>query len=396
VNVRPADPKWPRAVRPAGASDIQTVDPMAAADTAHQTFLRSRYFEALDGLRGLSVLALIWHHSAPHEGLAAQGYLGVSFFFAISGLLITTLLLREQARTGTVSLSGFYLRRTLRIFPLYYAVVALYVVLVSGLQGGTPAADGFFANLPAYLTYTSNWFVDLSAGNRVIFYFAWSLATEEQFYLVWPSLVRYARTWWLPPLVMLGLFLIGELARWAVESGLTSGAPLPMKMATTIAGPICLGCLAAYLLHRPAGFRVAWALAGHRWSALLAAALLLLALARPATPTAFTGLAMTFLVVACCIRPDHALRGPLGNRLLRHVGTVSYGIYLLHMLALNATHRLMPNAGGLAVFAGASLLAVLMASISHRWFEQPVMALKDRLAPRPPRPAPDAVPVRGT
>jgi peptidoglycan/LPS O-acetylase OafA/YrhL len=367
-----------------------------AADTPHQTYLRSRYFEALDGLRGLSVLALIWHHSAPHSGFAAQGYLGVSFFFAISGLLITTLLLREQGRTGTISLSGFYLRRTLRIFPLYYAVVALYVVLVTVLQRGTPAADAFFANLPSYLTYTSNWFVDLSAGNRVIFYFAWSLATEEQFYLLWPSVVRYARTWYLPPLVMLGLFLLGELARWAVESGLTSGAPLPMRMATTIAGPICLGCLAAYLLHRPAGFRVAWALAGHRWSALLAAALLVAALARPTTPTAVTGLAMTFLVVACCIRPDHALRGALGNRLLRHVGTVSYGIYLLHMLALNATHRLLPNAGGFVVFVAASLLAVLLASISHRWFEQPIMALKDRLAPASrPSPAPDTVPVRG-
>lgn len=348
---------------------------------------------ALDGLRGISILAVIWHHTGGHlGGILAKGHLGVALFFAISGLLITTLLLREQDRTGTISLRGFYIRRTLRIFPLYYAVIALYVLLVAGLERRTPAGADFFTNLPAYLTYTSNWFVDLSSGNRVIFYFAWSLATEEQFYLLWPSVVRYARAWYLPPLVMTALLLLGESGRWAVEAGLLSPRPLLVKVITSVATPICLGCLAAYLLHRPAGFRVAWRLAGQPWSAPLAAALLLLTLAVDATPMALVALAMTCLVVACSIRPDHPLRHLLENRAIRYVGTISYGMYLVHMLALNAARRLVPGAGVLAHFAVAALLTILMASISYRWFERPILALKDRLTGRV---APRSVPVPG-
>jgi peptidoglycan/LPS O-acetylase OafA/YrhL len=361
-----------------------TPAPYAAA---HQGYLDRRYFQTLDGLRGLSILAVIWHHSGEHDGILAKGYMGVDLFFAISGLLITSLLLREQGRTGTVSLGGFYLRRTLRIFPLYYAVVALYVVLVVFLERGSAAGAGFFANLPAFLTYTSNWFVDLSAGNRVIFYFAWSLATEEQFYLLWPSVVRYARAWFLPPLFMGGLLALGEASRWGVGAGLLDRELLSIRVLTSVATPICLGCLAAYMLHRPAGFRVAWRLAGQRWSAPLAAVLLLVALAVEGMPEGLVGLAMTALVVACCIRPDHLLRPALEGRFLCHVGTVSYGIYLIHMLALNATRRLLPDSSSLARFALAALLAILVASASHRWFERPIMALKERLAKRPVREA---------
>jgi peptidoglycan/LPS O-acetylase OafA/YrhL len=357
----------------------------APSAAAHQGYLDRRYFQTLDGLRGFSILAVIWHHSGEHAGILSKGYMGVDLFFAISGMLITSLLLREQGRTGTVSLGGFYLRRTLRIFPLYYLVVALYVVLVGFLERGTVAGAGFFANLPAFLTYTSNWFVDLSAGNRVIFYFAWSLATEEQFYLLWPSVVRYARAWFLPPLFMGGLLVLGEASRWGAGAGWLDRGLLPIRVLTSVATPICLGCLAAYLLHRPAGFRVAWRLFGQRWSAPLAAVLLLAALWVDGLPEGLVALAMTALVVACCIRPDHPLRLPLEHRFLCHVGTVSYGIYLIHMLALNATRRLLPDSGSLARFAVASLLAILVASASHRWFERPIMALKDRLAKRPVR-----------
>ncbi|MBI5067374.1 MAG: acyltransferase [Deltaproteobacteria bacterium] len=366
---------------------------MDAADTAHEAFLRARYFDALDGLRGLSILAVIWHHSGEHTGLLARGYLGVALFFAISGLLITTLLLREQDRSGTISLRGFYVRRTLRIFPLYYAVIAIYVLLVAVLERGSPAGTTFFANLPAYLTYTSNWFVDLSSGNRVIFYFAWSLATEEQFYLLWPSVVRYARIWFLPPIVMATLLLLGEASRWALETGLVPPDMLLARVVASVATPICLGCMAAYLLHRPAGFRAAWRVAGQWWSAPLATALLVLALAVEATPTALVALAMTCLVVACSIRPDHLLRHLLGWRALRYVGTISYGMYLLHMLSLNAARRLVPDAGAPLRFALAAAIAILLASVSYRWFERPILALKDRLSGRAvpqPVPAPSA------
>src|SRR6185503_13092808 len=161
--------------------------------SGYQAYRSTKFFGSLDGLRALSILAVIWHHcgwqKVPGEwALAGTGYLGVHLFFVISGFLITTLLLREKEDTGRISLRDFYIRRTLRIFPLYYTVIGLYVVTVFLFEKNPADAREFFGNLPFFLTYTSNWFVQLEG--RVIFYFAWSLAAEEQFYLVWPTVEK--------------------------------------------------------------------------------------------------------------------------------------------------------------------------------------------------------------
>lgn len=353
----------------------------------HQDYLRSKYFGSLDGLRGVSIVPVVWHHIGGHRGgLLGLGYLGVHLFFAISGFLITTLLLREQEKTGTVSLRNFYIRRTLRIFPLYYAVLALYVVVVAVVERGSPPGRQFFENLPAFLTYTSNWFVELSLGNRVIFYFAWSLATEEQFYLVWPSIVRFARAAWIPPLVMALMLAAGELARWASAAGAWPGDLLVARVISSISSPICLGCLAAYALHRPGLFRITARIAGARWSAPLAAALLLGVLsAIDLVPTLAVSAAMTFLVVTAAIRRDHGLSALLDNRALRYIGSISYGMYLLHMLCINTVHRvLLPHGSELVTFAVALPLTIGAATLSYRLYEDRFLRLKDRFTvPRP-------------
>ena len=148
---------------------------------AFDSFKAQRYFGSLDGLRCLSVLAVIWHHTAAiaftHPLLVHGTANGVTLFVAISGFLITTLLLRERERTGGLDLKRFDIRRTLRIFPLYYTVLAVYVVLVLVVETNPVRRSDFFGNLPYYATYTSNFAVSLSASGT-IFYFAWSLATE--------------------------------------------------------------------------------------------------------------------------------------------------------------------------------------------------------------------------
>src|SRR5262249_8406845 len=135
-----------------------------------------------------------------------RGQLGVHLFFAISGFLITSLMIRERMQYGRVSLAKFYMRRSLRIFPLYYATILVYVLLVLSLEQNSAAGREFFHNLPAFCTYTTNWFVRLTSGERVVFYFAWSLAVEEQFYLTWPWVERYVKSG--PRMLILG-FLIG-------------------------------------------------------------------------------------------------------------------------------------------------------------------------------------------
>jgi peptidoglycan/LPS O-acetylase OafA/YrhL len=136
---------------------------------AHEEFLRTRIFPGLDGLRCLSiVLVVAYHVSGMHSGFLGRGYLGVALFFSISGFLITSLLLRERESHGHISLARFYGRRSLRIFPLYYAVLAAYVVLTLVFEKGAEERADFFANLPAFLSYTSNWFVPLEPDKRII------------------------------------------------------------------------------------------------------------------------------------------------------------------------------------------------------------------------------------
>ena len=158
----------------------------------HAEFRATRYFSSLDVLRAFAILAVIWHHTAASafdSALGHKGYHGVTLFFAISGFLIVTLLLREKAATGSVAMLPFMIKRALRILPLYYATLLLYVIVVALLERDPVARGQFMANLPAFATFTSNWFVAIDAP-RVIFYFAWSLAAEEQFYLIWPWIER--------------------------------------------------------------------------------------------------------------------------------------------------------------------------------------------------------------
>lgn len=360
---------------------------MVSSDPRREAFSSARYFGALDGLRCVSIVAVIWHHVGPHRaaGPGSRGYLGVDLFFAISGFLITTLLLRERERNGSVSLPAFYLRRTLRIFPAYYAVLLLYSLAVRLFERDSASGAQFIHNLPFFLTYTSNWFVDLHSGNRVIFYFAWSLATEEQFYLVWPWAIRLARGVAGPALAAFGVLAVGLLGQGGAFGLSPDG--LPWRILHSISAPICLGCLAALALHTRAGFRALASLVARTWSAPLAAALLALAWCSPAVPVLLLDLAMVWLVTCCCARPVNPLSPLLANRAVRYLGSISYGMYLVHMLAANAVRRLIPAAPEWATFAGTLLLTIAAAALSHRFFERRFLELKDRLTAARPAPA---------
>jgi peptidoglycan/LPS O-acetylase OafA/YrhL len=356
----------------------------------HDDYLRTPYFGSLDGLRAIAVLGVIWQHVAgPHGGALGRTGLGVSLFFAISGFLITTLLLREQRRNGSFSLRRFYIRRTLRIFPLYFAVLAVYVVLVALTRHGSAESAQFFDNLPAYATYTSNWFVRGAAANGAIFYHAWSLATEEQFYLVWPVLLlavltlvhTSGRALALACAVVGAGVLADQLATHAI-----GGSGLGVTVVRSIATPICLGAMLAAILHHPVGYDRAGRVLGSRWAAPLLALALIAAL--QALPTLWVELCMALLVAAVCVREDHRLARGLRARPLRLVGVVSYGVYLMHMLAANAVRPLLGHDFGVDVFAAAAVLAVAMAYVSYRFFETPILRLKTRFggvsAPPPP------------
>ena len=360
--------------------------PGRTAVDAHKRFRETPVFGSLDGLRCLSILAVIWHHTGGHSfdiALSGQGRHGVTLFFAISGFLITTLLLREQDKLGYVSLKKFYARRSLRIFPLYYSVLLLYIIGVLITDQGDEYERQFWSNLPAFATYTSNWFVTLDS-ERVIFYFAWSLATEEQFYLTWPWIQKHLRSW--GPVIFMSTLLA---VMFIVSHGLLElqEGPLLTVLQSLMPG-LCLGAILANLLHYKTTFDVIYRAFGNKFSSLLWLAVFIGYLTNHDTNEWLVHTLGALLVCSCVVREDHCLKPVFQCRPVAWIGMISYGMYMLHMLCKNGYDLLMPAphaanisaAAGLhpaiMQFIGTTLITVFVASLSFKYFESFFLRLK--------------------
>jgi peptidoglycan/LPS O-acetylase OafA/YrhL len=300
-------------------------------------------------------------------------------FFVLSGFLIVTLLLRERDRHGGISLQGFYLRRSLRIFPLYYGLLAV-LALICLLRSDGSAAPGFLEDLPYLLTYTMNWNHPASMMG-----IAWSLAAEEQFYLVWPPIEKWLSPWaWA---VLLGIVAVnflmvdGRLAAWVSPWRVP-----PMCQATFT--PICLGVALAHWLHSPRGFRTFARFLSARWAPAAVMGVLILNLWHaPADiagwPRLSIQILMAILLGSCVIREPHRLSPVLDNPVMKRIGVVSYGIYLYHLLGLHLagivlgrSHLSFPCDD----FFMTMLVTWGMAELSYRFYEQPFLRLKDALS----------------
>lgn len=303
----------------------------------------------LDGLRGVAVLLVIGAH-ARVVGLAGDGYIGVEMFFALSGFLITALLLQERSTSGTVSLRGFYRRRALRLLP---AVAALLVVVA--LFGDDPTRR---AIIPAalYFANIANASNDLGGLTHT-----WSLSLEEQFYAVWPvafaAVVALSR--WVRPvvLVMAGAAAL-TLLRY-IDDGMWGSV-------ASRADAMLAGCAVGF------AYRYGWRWPFPAWVAWLPI-VSLLALEMPtghpyryAVGVTGAAWASALLVVAVASRPPRWLEG----RALMEVGRRSYGLYLWHLPLLYA----LPTAA--AWRAAAVALSFAAAWASYRWIEAPFLARK--------------------
>ena len=341
----------------------------------HCAFLDQRYFPLLDGLRCLAIVSVVWYHAAGQSyasGPLSRGFEGVSLFFVISGFLITTLLLREQSETGCISLQSFYLRRTLRIFPVYYGVLLFYMVLVFFLERHSEAGAQFWHNLPFFMSYTSNWFANTDS-DRTIFLFAWSLATEEQFYVFWPWILRSVRV--VIPIAVMVLLMVAQ--PFAVPYRDTT---LVATVLASVSPFICAGSLVAIALHRRMSFRWVSLVFGWPGSSLAAFAVLVLTLMFDGLPSWCLVLTMTWFVTACVLRPaDQPLAWLLTWRPVKHIGAVSYGIYLLNILCSYVVRHVIHLENGALVFVLALPLSVLVATLTFRFYEAPFLRLKARL-----------------
>jgi len=364
----------------------------AIINAGHERFCGVRYFGSLDGLRCLSIVGVIWCHAVGGTGgtsFLSRGYLGVNLFFVISGFLITTLLLRERDRNGEISLRLFYARRMLRIFPLYYAVLGVYTAMVFVMERHSPEGRLFFHNLPFYATYTNNILssssVDGQTMRRIIFVFAWSLATEEQFYLVWPWVLRFLKGW-LPLAIILAAIGVDQVASFGLlPRFLPEGGRLQVGLASISTG-ICLGVLLAQSLHNRRTYCIVRQILGMKWSSLAVGLLAIGVLCVPMHDSPayrmMVEVILTLFVGACVIREDHALAGVLRIGLFRRVGIVSYGMYLLHMLTLHTVDAVLGHMhidNRWVLFVCGLPITYLVAEFSYHRFEGLFLRLKDRL-----------------
>lgn len=377
----------PEDARPGAA--VATLPGSAAIEAdAHSAFLAQRQIPNLDALRGISILWVFLHHVPPlpwpwARAFQENGRHGVSFFFVISGFLITTLFLREERSTGQIQLLRFYGRRVLRLMPLYYLVLLLYCGIVLGLELYSAENRALFLEkLPSYVFYYSN---VLPTATQGPFFFAWSLAVEEQFYLLFGLSMR-----WLSRRAVLaiagGLILlkIGFLALHGPE--LMKFAAL--RVALSYQEPILMGVLLAFAMNTRLGFRLCrrfladvkiLAVFGLGIAALVSFSVVE---GRSSGHAVALYVFMTLFVGGACLLPNI---GGLAGSFAAHVGKVSYGMYLLHMLVINASRKVIDNP--FFVLAVGVPITIALATAVYKYIEAPLLRYRTWLEPKATRAA---------
>ncbi len=204
------------------------------------------HYPALDGLRGVAILLVVVYHNFGFIDYFFFGWLGVDLFFVLSGFLITDILLRS---VGTKNfLRNFYIRRVLRIFPLYYLTLIIFLVILPRIPVALELK--YYTDNQVWLwTYLQNWlYIFKNPGQTNTLNHLWSLAVEEQFYLVWPLIILLVRKPRLL-LILISTVLIGVigLRLWIWENHIADLAYFNLYTFSRIDG-ICIGCMVALLL----------------------------------------------------------------------------------------------------------------------------------------------------
>lgn len=361
--------------------------------------MRSERLPGLDGLRGLAILAVFLYHVAffggtapavPFDrlllGAALHGWMGVDLFFVLSGFLITGILLDSRDAPG--ALGTFYLRRVRRIVPAY-AVILLVQLVWYGLQGEFALTRPLWA-----ATWTTNILIAREGWQAVpsTMQHFWSLAVEEQFYLLWPLLALRLTPRALGR-VALGAVILGSLCRVALAQG---GNPvagyvlLPARM-----DGLAVGALLALAVRSPAGIEAAlrrWTIAGGIALLVLLARLLSRHALEYGDPImlAFGLNAMVIVMGAALLRAVAPSRSPIVRRFLERgplpwLAPYSYALYLWHQPVLVCLTTLGLTAGAVPALFGSALpgylvlvlvagsLSLGLAMLSRRWVELPFL-----------------------
>jgi peptidoglycan/LPS O-acetylase OafA/YrhL len=346
---------------------------------------------SLDGVRAFAVLLVAGVHTRPR--LVPAGSFGVDVFFVLSGFLITTLLAEELDRNGRVSIGRFYARRALRLLPALFALlltVTLWALLVASPQSRHNA----LREVAAAASYTRNltWWAQVPG---TMLGHTWSLALEEQFYLVWPAVIALCLRARRPARVPTAAFLVGFVAISALRTGHVLG---PASLFIGRPDALLLGAALALLRRDHA---LAWTApaassrASIATTATIAGAAVLLAISAWDPADGFFSVAFTVAAVASAALifglVSLAERGParlFAWRPAVALGRMSYGFYLWHLPALRWTDdRLVGRPAPLRIGLGLAL-GLVATVLSYRLIERPALRWKRRFAPVAEGPGP--------
>ncbi len=352
---------------------------------------------SLDGWRALSITLVLISHAVYSEGFPEpwksasgwlnQGNLGVRMFLVISGFLITLLLLREHEATNRISLSRFYLRRSIRILPVYFAFLAVVAVLQVLTPFDLPVRTWLL-----HLTFTTN-FIDLpySATGHL-----WSIAVEEQFYLLWPVLLVSLGLARRPRLALLALVVpaaFSPIARVVTYEQWAHGAAAPFFLDFSLLNYVdvlAIGCASA-VLYRAHESAVAERLGGRNalHYALLGAGLIALplvlnglSLAHILTvPFGFTlqAAGMAVLLIQSIVLADYGPYRLLNAGPIVQVGVLSYSLYIWHMLFCIPAETFGLPRNWAMLFPFWIVPACAAAALSFYCLERPLLKLRSRL-----------------
>lgn len=350
--------------------------------------MSGRHLPSLDGVRGIAIiLVLLWH--AWPTPWTVYGAVGVDLFFVLSGFLITGIL--ADARDSTHRARTFYVRRALRIMPLYYGVLFLVFVVVRVVyRPHNLVYLQLLRDQVWYWTYTTNWLIAFSHSHIDYLGHFWSLAVEEQFYLLWPVIV-WNTSRKTACRIACGAIVGALLCRltlaalgvwWYPMYGLT-----PCRLDS-----LGVGAAIALALRGPGDIRTATRQIMRRllYATVVAIALLLVltiadqyggmpSLWLPhSVDLTVVALVSGLLVTVAAMREPRILQG----RVLRTMGLYSYGLYVIHPLVL-AWLRSIAQLERLPFVCGVVgvVISYLLAWLSYHGFEKHFLRLKSRLAP---------------
>ncbi|MCF0050063.1 acyltransferase [Dyadobacter sp. LJ53] len=356
---------------------------------------QQEYFRQLDGLRAIAIILVILFHWFPEgEGInvLANGPLGVTLFFVLSGFLITRILLVSKASVEEAGLAqtykNFLLRRGLRIFPLYYFL--LFVIWQAKSIPFIPTVNTDFYTYPAhYILYISNFLLEKTANWSDLLSTLWSLSVEEQFYLFWPLIILSVRVRFIKN-VIAGTIALGIISRLLLSFfGHNLGVLMP-----TCLDAFGLGALWAYVLvydRSPEIF-----LRKLKIFAAGGLTFFLFFCLTHADSVLVTLFFRTSMAVFCLFFVAHASHGNgfrsvvgkiLNHSALRYIGKISYGLYIYHMvvpsillpLLIKIFQRILKIEIILTEAMGKVVslaLVIAVASLSWFFFESPINGLK--------------------